>query len=96
MKKRFGLGVMLLAGLLVIPGNLWLAGQVFAQEGSKQLTDKEYQELQKKRQEQWNDLERMQHRQDNTGQRLQEAGKRRQDAEKRQKAAEKRLRELEK
>lgn len=95
MKKMMGLSAVLLAGFLVMPGNLGLPGRVFAQEGSKPLTDEQYQELQKKRQEQWQDLERIQQRQENTGQRLQEAEKRRQDAEKRRKEAEKRLRELE-
>ena len=35
MKKIKGLGAMLLAGLLVIPGNLGLAGQVLAQSDAK-------------------------------------------------------------
>src|SRR4030043_116057 len=51
MKKIMGLGAMLLAGLLVIPGNLWLASRVLAQSGSKTIEDKQMQELQQKRQE---------------------------------------------
>lgn len=94
MKKLIGLGALLLAGLLVIPGNLWTVGPVYAQEGSKQLTEQEYQELRKKRLEQWDDLEREDKRMQNTGQRLQEAEKRRQDALKRQKAAEQGSREM--
>ena len=35
MKKIMGLGAMLLAGLLVIPGNLGLASQVLAQSDAK-------------------------------------------------------------
>lgn len=35
MKKIMGLGAMLLAGLLVIPGNLWFASQVLAQRDSQ-------------------------------------------------------------
>ena len=41
MKKIMGLGAMLLAGLLVIPGNLWLASQVLAQSDSKTIEDKQ-------------------------------------------------------
>ncbi|MGB8993578.1 MAG: hypothetical protein WCD80_16090 [Desulfobaccales bacterium] len=94
--KLMGLGVIFLAGFLVSAANLGPAGRVWAQEGAKPLTDKEYQELQQKRQEQWQTREDIQKRQENTGQRLQEAEKRRQDALKRQKAAEQRLKELEK
>jgi hypothetical protein len=96
MQKLMGWGVILLAAFLLMAGNLGSAGTVGAQEGGKQLTDKEYQELQKKRQEQWQTREDIQKRQENTGQRLQEAEKRRQDALKRQKAAEQRLKEMEK
>ena len=35
MKKIMGLGAMLLAGFLVIPGNLGLASQVLAQSDSQ-------------------------------------------------------------
>ncbi len=88
MKKIMGLGAMLLAGLLVIPGNLWLASPVLAQSDSKTIEDKQLQELRQKRQEEWQERERREEK-------LQDTGKRRQDAIKRQKAAEQRLRELE-
>ena len=39
MKKIKGLGAMLLAGFLVIPGNLWLASQVLAQSDLKTITE---------------------------------------------------------
>jgi chromosome segregation ATPase len=94
MRKIGGLGAMFVAGLLLIPGHGWLAGRAWAQSGSEKLSEKQYQELQKKRQEQWDDLERIQQRQDNIGQRRQEAEKRQLDAEKRQREAERRLREL--
>jgi septal ring factor EnvC (AmiA/AmiB activator) len=96
MKKAVGLGAIFLAGLLAMPGNDWVASRVSAQTGSEKLTEKQYQELQQKRQEQWNDLERQQKRQDNIGQRRQEGEKRQKDAETRQREAERRLRELEK
>ena len=51
MKKIMGLGAMLLAGLLVIPGNLGLAGQVLAQSDSTTTEDKQLQDLRQKRQE---------------------------------------------
>jgi hypothetical protein len=91
MKKIMGLGAMLLAGLLVIPGNLWLASQVLAQSDSKTIEDKQLQELRQKRQEEWQEHER----EVKPGKRRQDAIKRRQDAIKRQQAAEQRLRELE-
>jgi hypothetical protein len=84
MIKKSGLGAIFLAGLLMIPGNAWLRSRVYAQSGSEKLTDKQYQELQQKRQEQWNDRERQQQRQENLGQRRQEAETRQKDAEKRQ------------
>lgn len=96
MKKLMGLGALLLAGVLVMPGNLWQMGRVYAQEGSKQLTDEQYEQLKQKRQEEWQTREEIQKRQENTGARLQEGVKRSQDAAKRQKAAEQRLKELEK
>lgn len=95
MKKIMGLGAMLLAGLLVIPGNLWLDSQVLAQSDSQTSEDKELEELRQKRQEEWQEREREWNQQQNTGQRKQDAIKRQQDAIKRQKAAEQRLRELE-
>jgi hypothetical protein len=93
MKKIKGLGAMLLAGLLVIPGNLGLASQVLAQ-GDAKTEDKQLQELRQKRQEQWEEREREAKQLENTGQRKQDAVKRQQDAGQRQKAAEQRLREL--
>jgi hypothetical protein len=95
MKKIMGLGAMFLAGLLVIPGNLWLASQVLAQSHAQTIEDKQQQELRQKRQEEWQERERQEKRQQNTGQRRQDAIKRQQDAGNRQKAAEQRLRKLE-
>lgn len=95
MKKIMGLGAMLLAGLLVIPGNLWLASQVLAQSDSQTIEDKKLEELRQKRQEEWQEREREEKRLQDTGQRKQDAIKRQQDARERQKAAERRLRELE-
>jgi len=95
MKKIMGLGAMLLAGLLVIPGNLGFASQVLAQTDSQTTEDKQLQELRQKRQEQWQEREREAKQLENTGQRKQDAIKRQQDAGKRQKAAEQRQRELE-
>jgi len=91
MKKIMGLGAMLLAGLLVIPGNLGLAGQVLAQSDAQTAEDKNLQELRQKRQEQWQERER----QVKPGERRQDAIKRQQDAGQRQKAAEQRQLELE-
>ena len=93
MKKRNGLMVVILAGLLVIPATFGPASQALAQEGSKPLTEEQYQELQKKRQEQWETLEQIQKRQEDTGGRLEEGVKRRQDAEKRQRDAERKMQE---
>src|SRR3989339_2161211 len=93
MKKIKGLGAMLLAGLLVIPGNLGLASQVLAQ-GDAKTEDKQLQELRQKRQEQWEEREREAKQLEDTGKRKQDAVKRQQDAGQRQKAAEQRLREL--
>ena len=84
MKKIMGLGPMLLAGLLVIPGNLELASQVLAQSDAKTIEDQQLQELRQKRQEERQERER-----------VEKPGERRQDAIKRQKAAEQRQRELE-
>ncbi|HEX9882410.1 MAG TPA: hypothetical protein VGA79_00440 [Desulfobaccales bacterium] len=94
MKMIKGLGAMILAGLLVIPGNLGLASQVLAQSDAK-TEDKQLQELRQKRQEQWEEREREAKQLEDTGKRRQDAIKRQQDAGKRQKAAEQRLRELE-
>ena len=95
MKKINGLVALILAGLLVIPGTFGPASQACAQEGSKPLTEQQYRELQQKRQEQWETLEQIQKRQEDTGGRLQDAVKRRQDAEKRQRDAERKLPEQE-
>ena len=85
MKKFKGLGAMLLAGFLVIPGNLGLASQVLAQSDSQ--TDKQLQDVRQKRQETLREQEREAEQQQNTGQRKEDAVKRQQDAIKRQKAA---------
>jgi hypothetical protein len=79
MKKFKGLRVVLLAGLLVIPGNLGLAGQVLAQSDAK-TEDKQLQELRQKRQEQRQELEREAKQLENIGKRKQDAVKRQQDA----------------
>jgi hypothetical protein len=94
MKKIMGWGAMLLAGLLVIPGNLGLAGQVLAQTGTKTTEDKQMQDLRQKRQEQWEEREREAKQLENSGKRQQDAVKRQQDAGQRQKAAEQQMREL--
>jgi len=95
MKKITVPGAMLLAGLMVIPGHLWGAGQVLAQSQTPKLTEKQYQELQRKRQEEWEYLDQKEKKQ-HPATRYQDATKRREDALKRQKEAERRLRELEK
>jgi Skp family chaperone for outer membrane proteins len=94
MKKIMGLGAMLLAGFLVIPGNLGLAGQVLAQSDAKTIEDKQLQELRQKRQETLQEQERQSKQLEDTGKRKQDAIKRQQDAGQRQKATEQRLREL--
>ncbi len=94
MKKIMGLGAMLLAGLLVIPGNLWLASQVLAQSDSKTIADKQLQEERQKRLEAWHERDE-EGIEPSAGQRKQDAVKRQQDAAKRQKAAEQGRRELE-
>ena len=91
MKKSMGLGALLLAGLLVIPGNLWLASQVLAQSEAQTSEDQQLQELRQQRQEERRERERVV----TPGERRQDALKRQQDAVKRQKAAEPRRRELE-
>lgn len=95
MKKLMGMGAMLLAGILVVPGNLGLTGFVYAQEGSKQLTDEQYEKLKQKRQEEWQTLEQID-KDSKTGARLKSGVKHRDDALKRQKAAEQKLKEMEK
>jgi len=94
MKKVVRLEAIFLGAWLAMAGNVWLASPVLAQSGSGALSEKQYQELQQKRQEQWDDRERQQQRQGNVGQRRQEAEKRQQDAEKRRQESERRLQEL--
>jgi hypothetical protein len=88
MKKIMGLGPLLLAGFLVIPGNLGLTGQVLAQSDAKTAEDKQLQDLRQKRQETLQEQEREAKQLEDTGKRNQDAIKRQQDAIKRQKAAE--------
>jgi ABC-type dipeptide/oligopeptide/nickel transport system ATPase component len=95
MKKIMGLGTMLLAGLLVISGNLGLASQVLAQSDAKTIEEKQLQELRQKRQEQYQEGVRDDLKRQDTGKRKEDAIKRQQDALKRQKAAEQGQRELE-
>jgi hypothetical protein len=90
MKKIMGLGAMLLAGFLVIPGNLGVANQVLAQS-NPQTTE----ELRQKRLETLQEQEREAAQEQNVGKRKQDAIQRQQDAIKRQKAVEKSLRDLE-
>ena len=49
MKKIMGLAAALLAGLMVIPGNLWFASQAMAQSEAKTNEDKQLQDLRQKR-----------------------------------------------
>jgi hypothetical protein len=91
MKKSMGLGAVLLAGFLVIPGNLGLAGPVLAQT-NPQTTE----ELRQKRLETLQEQEREAAQEQDVGKRKQDALKRQQDAIKRQKAVEKSMQELEK
>jgi len=95
MKRIMGPGAILLGGLLVIPVNLWLASQVLAQSQTPTIEDKQQQELQQKRQEEWEYLDQKEKKQ-HPAIRYQDASKRQEDAIKRQKDAERRLRELEK
>ena len=94
MKKLMGLKALVLAGLLVMPVNFGLPGQVLAQSGVQTAEEKQLQELRQKRQEQWEEREREAKQLEDTGKRRQDAIKRQQDAEKRQKAAEQLLRDL--
>lgn len=95
MKKLMGLGALVLAGLLVMPGNPWLTSRVLAQEGGKQLTDEQYEKLKQKWQEEWQTREQID-KDSKTGARLKSGLKHRDDAIKRQKAAEQKMKELEK
>jgi hypothetical protein len=87
MKKIMGLGAVLLTGLLVIPGNLGLAGQVLAQSDTKMREAKQPQDPQPKRQETRQEQEQEAQQLQDTGQRHQDAIQRQQDAIQRQKAA---------
>jgi len=90
MKKIMGLGAMLLAGFLVIPGNLGVASPVLAQS-NPQTTE----ELRQKRLKTLQEQEREAAQEQNVGKRQQDALKRQQDAIKRQKAIEPGQQELE-
>jgi hypothetical protein len=96
MKKLIGVGALLLAGFLLISGTGWLATRASAQSGSGTLTDKEWQELQQKRQKEWEDSEKEDKRRENTYQRRKDAEQRQRDAEKRQREVERQLQELQK
>ena len=95
MYRSGGLVAMFLVGFLLILGSGGLS-PVYAQSSSGKLTEKQWQELQQKRQKEWEDSEKEDQRRQNTYQRRQEADKRQQDAEKRQREAERQLRELQK
>ena len=84
MRRIKGLGALLLAGLLVVPGNLWLASPVLAQSNAQTIEDQQLQELRQRREEERRERERV----ETPGERRQDALKRQQDAGKRQKAAE--------
>jgi hypothetical protein len=87
MKKIVGLGAVLLAGFLAIPGNLGFAGQALAQGGAQTGEDEQLQDLRQKRQETLPEQEREAQEEQNVGQRNQDAIQRQQDAIQRQKAA---------
>ncbi len=95
MKKIMGSGALLLAGLLVIPGQLWLGSQVLAQSQEPTTEEQRQQQLQQKRQEEWEYLDQKEKTR-HPGIRYPKAIQRQEDAIKRQKDAEQRLRELEK
>jgi hypothetical protein len=92
MNKSRGLTVLILAGLLAIPLPGGPAGTARAQGPG--MTEQQ-RELQQKRQEQWDYLERLDKEQEDTGARLERARKRREDAQRRQQEAERRLRDSE-
>jgi hypothetical protein len=96
MKKLIGVGALLLAGLLLMSGTGWLATRASAQSGPGKLSDQEWQELQQKRQKEWEDSEKADKRRENTYQRRKEAEQRQRDAEKRQREVERQLQELQK
>jgi hypothetical protein len=94
MKKSTAVSMIVLAGFLLLGLDSGLAPRVYAQSGGKQLTDQEWQEIQKKRQKEWEDSEKEDQRRSNTYQRRQDAQQRQRDAEKRQRDAEKKMQEL--
>ena len=94
MKKMTGLGALILAGLLVIPALPGNGSRAYAQSGSG-MSERERRELEKKYQEQWDYLERLDKHQESTYERMEEAVKHREDAARRQREAERRLREPE-
>jgi hypothetical protein len=73
MKKIVGLGAVLLAGFLAIPGNLGFAGQALAQGGAQTGEDEQLQDLRQKRQETLQEQEREAQEEQNVGQRNQDA-----------------------
>ena len=95
MIRKKGLVVVMLAVLWLIFGSPGPGSRALAQSGSEGLTEQQRREMEQKYQEQWDTLERIQKRQEDTARRLQEAEQRRLDAEKRQREAERRLQELE-
>jgi hypothetical protein len=64
---------MLLAGLLVIPGNLGLVNPVLAQSEAQTREDKRQEELRQKRREEWQEREQEQKQYQNSGQRQKDA-----------------------
>lgn len=93
MTRRKSLTGLMLAGLLLLPGNLGFGGWALAQSGSGELTEPQRRQMEQKYQERWETLEQIQKRQEDSGAKLQNADQRRRDAEKRQREAERRLRE---
>jgi hypothetical protein len=94
MKKMYGLVALILAGFLVIPALPWSGSRACAQSGSE-MSERERQALERKYQEQWDYLERLDKHQESTYERMEEAVKHRDDAEKRKGQAERQLQELE-
>ena len=94
MKKIMGLGAVLLAGFLVIPGNLWLASRAMAQSEAKTNEDKQLQDLRQKRLETLQEQEREAKQLQDTGKRKQDAIDRQEDAIQRQKAVDPSLQDL--
>jgi hypothetical protein len=95
MSRRKGAAAAILAGFLLMPVTFWPSGDALGQGGSPELTEQKRREMEQKYQEQWETRERIQKRQEDTGQRLKEAEKRRQDAEQRLREAERQMQEME-